>query len=181
MAISWHFLTHLTYTRWSVNHFANEGYSGRVTSPSAHPPTHSTRARACKSSCPLVMTEREEPPREKRKRKSSSNWTEYPSIPSVCVRLCSFACLFHSLSLHVPCRSVILRDASEGDHLLIHLSPALLPVPPPLSYRWSGLAFPLPTLFVAANRHSGARRVCCWGLGRRLSPLYSLVQTKRIK
>lgn len=26
------------------------------------------------------------------------------------------------LSLHVPCCSVILRDASEGDHLLIHLS-----------------------------------------------------------
>lgn len=168
MPVYWHFLTHLTYTWWSVNHFTNEGYSGRVTSPLS--PQHP--GEGCKSCCPLVVLEREvQPSREKGKEEKLSNWSLPFSSLSVSVSVplpVSFA-----LSLHVPCCSVILRDASEGDHLLIHLSPALLPVPPPLSYRWSGLAFPLPTLFIAANKHPG-RGGCVVGGGARGCALYSL-------
>lgn len=170
--VSWHFLTHLTYTWWSVNHFTNEGYSGSVTSPLS--PQHP--GESGKSCCPLVMMELAEEPQEKKKRKSSS-------IRVLLSLLCLCPSLFpppvsFTLSLHVPCCSVILRDASEGDHLLIHLSPALLPVPPPLSYRWSGLAFPLAALFVAANRHSG-RGGCVVGGGAGGCALYSLRFTQR--
>lgn len=54
--------------------------------------------------------------------------------------------------------SVILRDVTKGDHLLIHLSPALLSVLPPLCYQWLGLALFLSTLSVAANMHFGQGR-----------------------
>lgn len=132
-----------------------------------------------KSCCPLVVTEHdEEAQKEKRKKKSSSIRDLLPLSPlSLCLWSSLFLCLSlsHSLSvsLHVPCCSVILRDASEGDHLLIHLSPALLPVPLPPSYRWWGPGLSLAHLLCCCQQALWARRVCCWGWGRRLCPLGS--------
>lgn len=72
------------------------------------------------------MTDNKAEPRDKTKRKNSSAGvllSLFFFFPAVSVSLPLSVSVV--LSLHVPCCSVILRDASEGDHLLIHLSLAL--------------------------------------------------------
>lgn len=112
---------------------------------------------------PSVTTESGEELLEKAKGKKLFNRS--PPFSSLSLSLSASVC--SALSLRVPCCSVILRDASEGDHLLIHLSPALLPVPQPLSLSMIGARpFPLLTLFVTASSSIGLRPGLLLGGGR---------------
>lgn len=104
--VSWHFLTRLTYTWWSVHYFANKGYSGIVTSPLS--PQHPRESG--KSCCPLVMMERAEEPQEKKKRKSSS-------IGVLFSPLCLCLSLFLRLSLSLSLCMCPAALSSSGMHL----------------------------------------------------------------
>lgn len=162
MPVSWHFLTHLTYTWWSVHYFANEGYSGRVTSPLS--PQHP--GESGKSCCPLVMMECAEEPQEKKKRKRKR---ESSFLLSVCVCLYSSACLFHSLSacalLLCHPRGCIWRRPSVDPFVSCFASCATASL---LSMISLGLS-PAHSL-CCCQQALGVRRVCCWGWGRRLCP-----------
>lgn len=138
-------------------------------------------AKGCKRCCPLVMRERERQPGEGKKKTEKEklfNWIKFFSPLCLCLSLSLQRSLSLSLShplslslsnsLPVPCCSIILRDGSEGDHLLIHLFPALLPVPPPLPYRRRGLAFALPTALCCCQQALVVRRVSCHGWGSRV-------------
>lgn len=166
MPVSWRFFNHLTYTWWSVNHFANEGYSGRVTSPLSP----QRRGESCKSCCPLVMTEREEQPREKKQK--LFNWSApFSSLPvsasvplpvSFTLPLSLSAC---ALLLCHP-QGCVWRRPSVDPFVSCFASCATASL---LSMIRPGLspAHPL----CCCQQTLGAKRVCCGGLGRRLCPL----------
>lgn len=133
----------LTFRNPSDEHFAgsersskNKGYSGRVSLESLSP--RHTRD-ACKSCCPLVMTEREEG--EAAGAEGKNLFSQNPSLSSsACLSFPLALSLSHThcVCVCVPFCSVFRGEASEGDHLLIHLFPVLprlLPPPPPLYYR----------------------------------------------
>ena len=154
------------------------GYSGRVTSPRSLSPSPRHPGEGCRSCCPLVMTEHEEEPGERKEREKALE-SSSPPLSSLCLCPSLFLCLSLSLSLCM-CPAALSSSGMRLKEticwsiclLLCLLCCRLSP------YRWSCLAFPLPTLFVAANRHSG-RGGCAVGGGVWGCALQSLIHTER--
>lgn len=168
MPACWHFVTQPTYTWWSVNQFTEWGVILGESRLLALSPSPRHPGEGCKSCCPLVMTEHEEEPRERRKRKSS--WIRVLLSPlSVWVRLCSSACLFHSLSacalLLCHPQGCVWRRPSVDPFVSCFASCAAASL---LSMIRPGLspAHPL----CCCQQALRERRVCCWGWGMRLCP-----------
>lgn len=153
-----------------MNHFANEGYSwSHVFLLLSLSPSPMHPGEACKSCCPLVMTENEEEREEKKEK--LFNWS--PPFSSLCLRLSLFLCLYLSPPLSLSACALLLghpqgciwRRPSVDPFVFYFASCATASL---LSMIRPGLSPAHPLCYCQQTLR--VRRVCCWGWGRRLCP-----------